>query len=236
MLQPDADLPHVTPRPAPWELRGSGWIVALRLPATSPARDALRPGPLAGRCRGLASWLMFVDYRESGCGPYRELLFIPGSFPFGDGRRHFTISRILVSTWDSVVNGRDNWGIPKDRADFEVEGGAASGRETRVRVESGGREVCELRFGSRRLAPLLPVSTGLLPASLRTLAQCFRGRTYYYAPEARGRVRPGRLVSWRFDPALFPDLEGAVVLAALEVGSFWMRFPRATVVEGDVQP
>lgn len=229
MLQPDASLPAVPLRPAPWDLSGSGWMVALKLPTGSSERDAFLPAALAGRGRGLASFLMFVDYAESGCGPYRELLFIPGSFPFEDGRRHLTIGRILVSTWDSVVNGRNNWGIPKDRADFDVERSAGK-REERVRVTSDGRELCELRFAPSRLAPPLPVNGRLLPSGLRTLAQCFRGRTYYYAPEARGRVRPGRLVSWRFDAKLFPELSAAAVLAVLNVESFRMRFPVARIV------
>jgi hypothetical protein len=229
MLQPDETLPSVPLKPAPWDLRGSGWIVALKLPAHHPAHDAFLPPELAGRGRGLASYLMYVDYAESGCGPYRELLFIPGAFPFDDGRRHFSISRILVSTWDSVVNGRANWGIPKDRADFEVERGGVHGREERVRVTSDGREVCELCFATLRIAPPLPVQGALLPASLRTLAQRFRGRTYYYAPAARGWVRPGRLLSWSFDPVLFPDLAGAAVVAALRVESFRLTFPVARI-------
>ncbi len=173
---------------------------------------------------------MYVDYAESGCGPYRELLFIPGSLPFEDGRRHLTIGRILVSTWDSVVNGRNNWGIPKDRADFEIERPAGNGRDERIRVTSDGHEVCELHFAAPRLAPPLPVSGGLLPERLRTLAQNLRGRTYYYAPEARGRVRPGRLLSWRFDATLFPDLAAAAVIAVAKVDSFRMRFPVARIV------
>lgn len=230
MLQPDSVLPEVPLCAAPWNLRGSAWIVALKLPHGAPARDAFMPSRLAGQGRGLASYLMYVDYLQSGCGPYRELLFIPGAFPFGDGRRHLTISRILVSTWDSVVNGRDNWGIPKDRADFEVEQGLDGGREDRVRVVSEGRELCELRFATLRFAPPLPVPGGLLPARLRTLAQSFRGRTYYYAPAAGGWARPGRLLSWQFDAALFPNLAAAPVLAAFKIESFRMTFPVADVV------
>lgn len=230
MLQPDSILPRVPLHPAPWNLRGSAWIVALKLPPGAPARDAFLPPSLAGQGRGLASYLMYVDYTESGCGPYRELLFIPGAVPFGDGRRHLTISRILVSTWESVVNGRNNWGIPKDRADFEVEQALDGGREDRVRVVSGGREVCELRLATLRFAPPLPVPGVLLPARFRTLAQSFRGRTYYYAPAAGGRARPGRLLSWRFDAELFPDLAAAPVLAAFKIESFRMTFPVADVV------
>jgi len=229
MLQPDANLPAVPLCPAPWDLRGSAWVVALKLPDHHPARDAFLPPELVGRGRSLASYLMFVDYAESGCGPYRELLFIPGAFPFQDGRSHLSISRILVSTWDSVVNGRNNWGIPKDRADFEVEPGGAGSREECVRVISDGRELCELRFATLRFAPPLPVHGGLVPAPLRTLAQRFRGRSYYYAPQARGWVRPGRLLAWRFDAGLFPDLGSAAVVAALKVESFRMTFPVARV-------
>jgi hypothetical protein len=230
MLQPDASLPDVPLRPAPWELRGSGWIVALKLPVGHAARDAFLPPELVGRGRGRAAYLMYVDYSESGCGPYRELLFIPAAFPFPEGRRHLSISRILVSTWDSVVNGRNNWGIPKDRADFTVERGGADGRGECVRVTNDGREVCELRFAMPRFAPPLPVHGALVPSSLRTLAQHFRDRTYYYAPAARGLVRPGRLLSWRFDATLFPDLADAAVVATLKVESFRMTFPVARVV------
>jgi hypothetical protein len=189
MLQPDARLPDVPLSPAPWDLSGSGWIIALRLPPDSPARDAFLPAGLAGRGRGLASFLMFVDYAESGCGPYRELLFIPGTFPFEDGRRHLSIGRILVSTWDSVVNGRNNWGIPKDRADFEVEQGGSDGREERVQVTTDGRELCELSFGTLRFAPPLPVRGALLPVALRTLAQFLEARGLLgLARPARGRI------------------------------------------------
>lgn len=110
------------------------------------------------------------------------------------GRGRLSISRILVSTWDSVVNGRNNRGIAKDRADFEVR---QEGIGEIIRVTSEGRQVCDLRFATVRFAPPLPVHGGILPAALRTLAQRFRGYSCYYVPAARGRVRPGRLLSSR---------------------------------------
>ena len=224
MLQSDARLPVVPSRPAPWNLLGTGWIVALRLRPGDPARDAFLPAEFAGRVRGRLAFLVYADYADSPCGPYRELLFVPGTLPCGDGRRHHSISRIVVSTWDSVVNGRRNWGIPKDRADFTV---APSGGETRVHIDCDGRELCELRFAARAALPAMPVNGAWLPACLRTLAQRRHGRTYYCAPEARGRIRPGRLLAWRFDAALFPDLGQAAVLAVLQVESFQMTFPPA---------
>jgi hypothetical protein len=229
MFQPDESLPDVPLHPAPWDLQGRGWIVALKLPASSPARDAFLPPELAGQGRALASLLMFVDYGSTPCGPYRELLFIPGAFPFGDGRRHFTISRILVSTWESVANGRRNWGIPKDRADFKVHYGTAAAATDRVSVISEGRQLCALELRALRGVPRLPVPGALVPQRLRTLAQRYRGKDYYYAPRAHGWVRPGRLLDWHFDAELFPDLSGAAVIAVLRVEDFRMTFPVARI-------
>lgn len=222
MLQANDRLPDVPLKPAPWSLRGQGWIVALQLPGGSTARDAFLPAGLAGLGRG-PSLLMFVDYAASDCGPYHELLFIPGTFPFSDGKRHLTISRILVSTWDSVINGRRNWGIPKDRADFDVRYGIDGTREDHISVRSDGRLLADLRLSSWPLP--LPVFGGIVPEAMRTLAQRFGASDYYYAPSSRGWIRPGRLLSWQFDAALFPDLAGARVLAAVKIPSFHMTFP-----------
>lgn len=231
MLMTDAELPVVPECPPPWDLTGWAWIVAMRLAPDSVARTAFLDAPAAAAVHSPFALLMFVDYAASPCGPYRELLFIPGSVPFEDGRRHFTISRIVVSTWESVVNGRRNWGIPKDRARFEVAGPQGANAEEGIRVfAEDGREMCALRFARRSFAPRLPVPGALVPAGLRTLAQRHAGRTCYYAPEAGGWVRPGRLLDWSFDPALFPDLAEASVLAACRVESFRLRFPVARIV------
>jgi len=228
MLQPDDSLPTVPLKPAPWSLQGQGWIVALKLPAGHPAQGAFLPPEFAGQCRGGHALLMFVDYAQSDCGPYHELLLIPGSFPFRDGRRHLSISRILVSTWDSVVNGRRNWGIPKDRADFDVRYGVDGGREDHIVLRDGGRVMADLHFRSWPLS--LPVFGGIVPERLRTLAQRHAGADYFYAPSSRGWIRPGKVVSWKFDPELFPDLAGARVVAALKIPSFHMTFPVARVL------
>lgn len=234
MFQTEADLPTVPLRAAPWDLTGLGWIVALRLPPDSPARTSfLRPADAAS-LRSPLALLMYVDYASSPCGPDRELLFIPGHVPFADGRRHHTISRILVSTWDSVVNGRRNWGIPKDRADFEVtpiEG--VPGGESIVVREPGGRELCALRLAPARFAPALPAPLALVPERLRTLAQRFGGRTYYYAPGASGRVRPGRLLESHFEAGRFADLGAARIVTTLRVEAFDLRFPVARIVDGE---
>jgi hypothetical protein len=145
--QADRDLPHVERVPAPWVLAGNAWIVVLRWPRTAPAaRAKFVPDTLSGSLSGPLGFLVAVDYVRAPCGPYRELLLIPGSMLFADGRRHLSISRILVSTWESVVNGRANWGIPKDRADFRIEHGTTD----RIVVSDAADAICALEFAHAR--------------------------------------------------------------------------------------
>jgi hypothetical protein len=225
MLQATADLPDVPRVPAPWALRGHAWIVLLRLPTGAAARHAFVPADLRTSLVAPLSALMYVDYVTAPCGPYRELLFIPGAMRFPDGRRHASISRILVSTWDSVVNGRENWGIPKDRADFDF---AQTPERDRLTVTDAGRELCRLDFEPAR-GLRMPLATSWLPERWLTLAQSYAGRVYRYAPRARGSMKTCRLLEWRFEPTLFPDLGSATVLATFRVEDFTMHFPLATV-------
>lgn len=225
MLQSRHELPAVPAVPAPWTLQGNGWIVLLRLPARSHARRAFVPSMLQGTLSAPCSALMFVDYVDAPCGAYRELLFVPGAMRFPDGRRHASISRILVSTWESVVNGRANWGIPKDRADFAV---ARDGTIDRLTLAERGHEFARLEFEAAR-GPRLPLTTSWLPASWTTLAQLHDDKVFYYRPRARGSFRPCRLLRSRFDAALFPDLADATVLASLRIERFAMEFPVARV-------
>ena len=142
--RPEPETPRVA---APWSLRGGGWIVLLRLPRRSAARTAYLPPSLQSSLRAAISALVCVEYVSAPCGAYRELLLVPGTMRFPDGRRHASISRILVSTWASVVNGRANWGIPKDRAEFDITRDADT---ERFRVADGDRELCRLDFEAPR--------------------------------------------------------------------------------------
>jgi hypothetical protein len=214
----------VTDAPAPWDLTGRGYISLLRFPSGHPAQEGFLPPELIGRRRPTRfALMMFVDYADSAVGPYHELLFIPGRFPFDGGAPRLSISRIFVSSMDSVVNGRRNWGIPKELAQFDVryrEGGV-----DQVTLHRNGQTIADLRYS--RLPLSLPFTTALVPRSWRTLGQHYDGRTFLYAPEARGWIRPGRLREARVDPAQFPDVGAARDIVTVEVPRFAMRFPVA---------
>lgn len=135
-----------TEAPPPWTLKGDAyWFFPspTLLPWSSPellqaaydpvqAAEAEQHGRLVG---GLTN-VQLIRYTESPVGPYDELIYVPGSFeaPTGPVRSSgggegvsssrrpskpaLRITRIYVSTFASVVNGRRNWNIPKHLARF----------------------------------------------------------------------------------------------------------------------
>jgi hypothetical protein len=210
--------------PAPWTLTGKGYILAVRLPRAQLDNESFIPDGLRGTRRGRLAYVMFVDYERSDVGPYRELLYIPGSLRFRDARR-LSITKIYVSTRDSVVNGQENWGIPKERCDFAVAYG--DGRDRVALQAEDGTAFAELEFREKRWR--LPVNTRFVPTRLRTLSQHWAGRQFTYTPAARGHVKLASLVSARFDAAYFPDLARGTVVSCLKVTDFTMVFPVAVV-------
>jgi hypothetical protein len=163
-----------------------------------------------------------VDYTQTPVGPYRELLVAPASFAHPQGT-YPSITRIYVDSYDSVVNGRRNWGIPKDRADFERTAGAG-GTET-VRVSREGHAFAELVL--RSSGPSLPVASWLLPSPLRTLVQHWQGKSYRFTLSASGKARMASVEHWSFDPNYFPDLARGRVLTGAYLPDFKMLFPEA---------
>lgn len=214
----------VVDAPAPWSIRGRGFATLLRMEGSALDDDAFAAPELKGRRRpGRLAIMMYVDYAETPAGPYRELLFIPGSYDFA-GKRFWAISRIFVSTMDSVVNGRRNWGIPKDCADFDV---TPDGRRERVTVSVAGKTVAS--FSLKRAALTVPVTTALIPESLRRLGQVLGHHLFVLAPSASGKAGLGGIADLWSDPALFPDLAAAKPLLTAEIRRFHMTFPLASI-------
>ncbi|MCS6795047.1 MAG: acetoacetate decarboxylase family protein, partial [Raineya sp.] len=106
--------------PPPWTLHGKGIILLYRFEKSFVENNGFLSENLKKRYKGILGSVMLVDYEDSPVGVYRELLFIPGMFQF-DSRKVFHISKIYVSTYESVWNGIENWGIPKEMADFTWE-------------------------------------------------------------------------------------------------------------------
>ncbi|WP_437813547.1 acetoacetate decarboxylase family protein [Sorangium sp. So ce1078] len=210
--------------PAPWTLTGDAYIAMLELPERLLLEQGFIPEALRPRFEGRYSLLMALDYTTSNVGPYRELLFIPGRYRTRRGLK-WSISKIYVSSWDSVVNGQLNWAIPKEHADLDLVR-EADGSE-RLRASQGGDVFADVRFAAA--GPSLPAASALLPERFRGLMHHRDGNDHFCAPTARGRVRRARLLDARVDPARMPRIDEARVVFAVRLSGFRAEFPVADV-------
>lgn len=168
--------------------------------------------------RGYLGTVMLVDYHTSGVGPYRELLFIPGLFSLS-GQTAFSISKIYVSSYDSVWNGIQNWGIPKELAEFNL-----TTRPNGTRVFEVSRD--GQLFFSAHVKPWsfrFPITTNLLPGF--QVIQQRQTDLLLTQPEATGKGRLATLRNVTVDAAYFPDITKGTVLSTIAVEDFTMTFP-----------
>jgi hypothetical protein len=221
--------------PPPWTLKGRGFILVYRLERQWLLEHGFIPESRLSSFVGGLSAVMLVDYRESNCGPYFELLFVPGVFRQSGGATHHAITKIFVSTQMSVDSGIANWAIPKERADFAWNSGA---RTDEIRVSQDEHVFFEAKFSSGAVG--WPFNAGWIPAPVRTLAQPelepttliprVQGRTLLTAPNASGGVRIARVLEAQVDPAHFPDLSAFKPLAIVKADPFKMMFPVSTIL------
>ena len=207
--------------PAPWNLHGKGYIFLYKFKKDFVAQSGNVPSFLDGAFAGGFGSVMVVDYEESNAGPYGELLFIPGKFRFG-GKKFDTISKIYVSTMKSVVNGRANWGIPKEKANFSFEE-TGSGME-KVTVTADGKIAAEFTLRSGKLS--FPVSTKLLPFPL---VQQYEGKHYFTDFFGKGKGHFSKIIDMKINPDLFPDVSNCRPIAVIRVEPFSITFPEAKI-------
>jgi hypothetical protein len=219
MLQSPVDVPVV---PAPWTLNGDGYILLYKFSPEFAKQHGFIPAPLTDRFAGLLGAVMLVKYRSSDAGPYDELLFTPGRFhsPRGSFR---SITKIYVSTWDSVINGRANWGIPKEIAQFDWK--QLDDRIEQIAINHDGHLIAA--FTLKTLDVKMPVTTSLLPPPWRTFVQEHEGQTLYTTPHGTGKMKPASLIEARVDPEYFPDITQGRLISAVRTEEFKLTFPVA---------
>ncbi|MGD0278547.1 MAG: acetoacetate decarboxylase family protein [Smithella sp.] len=218
LTDPDNSSIRVPSNPAPWNLVGRGCMVLYKFKKEFLEKRAFLPKEEGIDIAGGLGALMIVDYESSDAGPYSELLFIPGKLHINGGRWH-RITKIYVSTMDSVLNGRKNWSIPKELADFNF---SRHGNIEEVEVSTGGRIF--FRAGMKVWGPRFPVSTKLLPFPLM---QGEKGSYLNTSFSGSGWGRFASLRSIDADQDFFPDLSLVKPLAAVFVDPFKIVFPEA---------
>ncbi len=206
--------------PPPWTLTGEGFIFICHFPEAFVRQQGfLAPYQQQGY-KGYIGTVMLVDYQTSAVGPYQELLFIPGLVRLAD-RTAFSIAKIYVSTYNSVWNGIENWGIPKELADFSIT--RQSDGSTIFAVGLQG-----VNFFSAQVQPWsfrFPINTNWLPG-FQVLQQQDCG-VLLTKPTAVGKARLASLRKITVNKAYFPDISQVKPLAVLAVEDFTMTFPVA---------
>ena len=207
--------------PAPWHLTGQGYVLAVYLPTRFLDQHSFIPAHLQNSRRGRIAYIIFADYQQSDVGAYYELLYIGGSLAFGE-QRHHSISKIYVSSQDSIDNGQKNWGIPKEMAQFKVSYGA-NNQDSIALTTPTGDIIAQLHFSHHLLR--FPVSTKLAPTRLITLAQDWHNTRFFFAPQANGHLKPALLKDCYINSQYFPDIAQGRVVACFKVTDFSLIFP-----------
>lgn len=208
--------------PAPWNLTGRGYVFVYNFSEEFVRTQGMILAHLQPHFKGGLGTIMLVDYSSSNCGPYYELLFIPGKFQY-HGKKLHSISRIFVSSISSVINGQRNWGIPKDQAEFQVEQEKDGSEVWRVRFK--GIEIFRARVGSGVIP--FPLHTALAPS---TLMQSWEKHVYFTKLSAQGWGRRAKLLDVQGDGQYFPDLCNLKPLVGIKIESFWMIFHEPTII------
>jgi hypothetical protein len=213
--------------PAPWELTGYGYILLYTF--GKPMINTLAPDFLKGKALPSLGSVMLVNYETSNCGPYGELLIIPGKYTHEQHQKKEklnTISKIYVSSQDSVDNGLKNWAIPKELASFEFQPLGKNSEKVTVTTSYNDQQtpIFEATF-KQHLIPF-PIHTALLPFPL---IQQSMGKYYYTKFSGKGLGRLCTLSDLSINPQFFPDITHVKPLAIVKINPFNITFPEAIV-------
>jgi len=213
------------PGSPPWRLRGSGYVFLFSFEPWFLRTGGFVPPELGEGFEGQLGVLVMAEYRQSPIGPYRELLFLAGRNRRWRNHR-FSITRAYVSSEASTAAGRENWGIPKQTADFEIIQGK-DGAERVIVLRDGCAEVDLTVAPAGRLA--LPAWSALAPPSWRTILQFRDGKSYETRVSGRGLLRPAKLLDFRTMLAAFPDVTKGEMVAGFRIGSLRLSMPMPRV-------
>jgi len=208
--------------PAPWNLTGNGYILIYKFNESFVNTNASIPQFLNNNFIGGFGSVMFVDYTASNAGPYQELLFIPGKFKFLD-KKLTSITKIYVSTNESVENGYRNWAIPKELANFKIE--KLDKSKERISVFKGNEKILDIAFSHWNFK--FPVNTALMPY---TLVQEKDSKYFITSFKGKGIRKLAFVDEIQVNKNLFPDISYFKPIAVIKVENFKIEFPIPKII------
>ena len=204
--------------PAPWSLTGNGFVLLYHIPAAFNHRFSFMADYQKAGYKGGIGAVMLVDYKSSDVGPYYELLYIPGLFYIG-GKLTFSVSKIYVSSYDSLWNARENWAIPKELAQFKVTE-LKDGSHV-FRVEQENQKFFEVALKPKGWQ--FPFTSKLLPLS-RITQQNQLGDLLLTPITVKGQVRFCSSKIMYSNPDFFPPVSQLKPFVTLNITDFLMIF------------
>jgi hypothetical protein len=218
--------------PAPWSLRGDGYMIFYKFSREFVEKLGFVPPELSGKFDGYLGSIMLVNYQSSPVGPYRELLFIPGKFKLDDkngiNNRPQSITKIYVNSAKSTQNGRENWGIPKETVVFRrnlVDKNFISGDTECIELlDAAGEPFFSITLRAFGLS--FPITTAMMPIHLM---QKLNAKTYFTTPSGKGKGQLASIKDIKVNPDYFPDITQAKPLMVIKVSDFTMEFPDSII-------
>ncbi len=212
---------------APWELTGEGFILVYKFQKGFVDKNCFLDHYQADNFVGGLGTVMCVNYQTSNVGPYLELLFIPGvinlkTLNLAKIKSGFTISKIYVSTRDSVENGINNWGIPKQLADFQWN--ELADNQVEVKISIDGKVFFYAIF--KRKSFKFPITTSIIPLKI---IQKIGNKYFQTKPTAKGKSSFAKLKKLEIEGNFFPKIESYKPLIVTNISNFKMVFPEAIV-------
>lgn len=208
--------------PPPWNLKGQGFLI----PFLGKKEALLEKGFIADEdkqnFRGGLGAIMVVNYESSNVGPYYELLFIPGDFYFEKYPKKLfkKITKIYVSTNISIQEGRLNWAIPKEFANFSWENFQ---NKSKISVETESKESI-LNVELKRKFFSFPLTTKIYPVTLLQKSDSGKLISTQFAGHGSGKICS--ILNWKANENLFINLDSISKFSfALSADVFNIIFP-----------
>lgn len=214
-------------QPAPWKLTGEAYILLYKFSDKFIKENGFLADYQTNNWAGGFGTVMCVNYFSSNVGPYFELLFIPGKINLkklylGKIKTGFTISKIYVSTMDSVENGKNNWGIPKELADFQWN--KFSENTTEVKVLLNKIEFFSAVFKNKSFS--FPITTSLIPLKI---IQKLGEKYFQTKPYSKGKASFAKIENLEVSENFFPKIINCKPILVSKISNFKMVFPLAEI-------
>ncbi|WP_062544993.1 acetoacetate decarboxylase family protein [Rufibacter tibetensis] len=206
--------------PAPWSLTGDGIIWLYTFPKSFNEQYGFLADFQKTTYKAGIGAVLLMNYHTSDVGPYQELLFMPALFKI-KGKLCFSVSKIYVSTDASAWNGRVNWGIPKELADFKMNRLPNGLLTAEVQQD-------DQTFFSTQLIPVgpqLPINSVVVPGT--RIVQQHENKFLFTKPEVQGQGQLALNKNIWADERFFPPVHNLTHFAAISLNNFKMAFPVA---------